>query len=311
MAPTIPDRYVDPGGSDTTGDGTAGNPYATVDKALSVLPDVIYSDATIYVADGVYAEGIDLKRFVAQPDSKIKIHGNVAAPGNVEFTGNAECEGLTFGCIASGDVYSEIEGIKINATARTGVGARNGAKLTIDRCIVTGTLDYSGIDAQTNAEVVLKGNNAVSGFGTRGINVGGNSHGYFNEAGTLTITGNLANTGLYVGYDGLFVVGWVTGLHIAIYEVKYGIIACLGSVFQHLAGTGSIVIDNTATPANSYAIQSSDASTLSTDQAVTLDHFTYGFRAWCTSYLEASGARNLTNIGTTSTSSLGGTLYLP
>lgn len=48
--------YVSPTGNDTTGDGTSGTPYATVEKCMSLVPHVIPDDVSILikVANGTY-----------------------------------------------------------------------------------------------------------------------------------------------------------------------------------------------------------------------------------------------------------------
>ncbi len=53
--------YISPSGNDTTGDGSWSNPYATMNKALSLLSGkMINSLVTIYVMDGTYDESLDL-----------------------------------------------------------------------------------------------------------------------------------------------------------------------------------------------------------------------------------------------------------
>ena len=51
--------YVDPGGSDVSGDGSAGDPWATPDHALSQMPAA--GDATIWVAPGVYDDRVEVQ----------------------------------------------------------------------------------------------------------------------------------------------------------------------------------------------------------------------------------------------------------
>ena len=55
-APPIPqDLYVDAeGGDDDTGDGSEGNPYKTITKALSVIPDDDGLKYTVHLAAGIY-----------------------------------------------------------------------------------------------------------------------------------------------------------------------------------------------------------------------------------------------------------------
>ena len=302
------DIYIDDDGDDDTGDGTVGNPYATMVKALSLLPDDIRSSATIHVADGTYAEGIDIRRFRCQDPVLLKITGNTTTPANVEFTGLAVG---TIGAAVYGKVNVEFEGIEINVTATVGISVFSHAYLVIDRCIVTGTISESCITVIEHSTLRIYGDVTLSGCGYRSLNVG-NFGNCGLKSGTLTIIGDGANTeAIYIGYKGQMVCGWVTGIHIVIQEVKKGIVACLGSIFQHYAATGSITIDNTSTPANSVACESADSSSFSTNQAITIDHFTTGFHAWCVAYLEAIGSRTLTNVGTASSYSLGGVIYLP
>jgi hypothetical protein len=49
-------------GNDTTGDGTSGNPYATIQKAVNVLPHVAHGNysATLSITAGTYAEVVNI-----------------------------------------------------------------------------------------------------------------------------------------------------------------------------------------------------------------------------------------------------------
>jgi hypothetical protein len=56
--------YVAATGSDTTGDGSATAPYATISKALSTIPKNLNGfDATIFVAAGTYPSGAYIRGF--------------------------------------------------------------------------------------------------------------------------------------------------------------------------------------------------------------------------------------------------------
>ena len=50
--------YVATTGSDTTGDGTSGKPYATPNKALSILPKFIDHRYIIDIAAGSYTDNL-------------------------------------------------------------------------------------------------------------------------------------------------------------------------------------------------------------------------------------------------------------
>ena len=46
--------YVDETGNDTTGDGTVGNPYRQIDRALQDVPEIIIHAVNIFVGEGSY-----------------------------------------------------------------------------------------------------------------------------------------------------------------------------------------------------------------------------------------------------------------
>jgi len=57
--------YVDgTAGSDSTGDGTIGAPFATPNKALSMLPQFITNTAIIYLAKATYSTSIDISSYM-------------------------------------------------------------------------------------------------------------------------------------------------------------------------------------------------------------------------------------------------------
>lgn len=69
--------YVSTAGSDRGGDGSQVKPYATITKALSVLPKNLNGfSATIYVAAGTYAESVLISNF---GNGTVRIAGEVGA----------------------------------------------------------------------------------------------------------------------------------------------------------------------------------------------------------------------------------------
>ena len=72
---TATDYYVSTSGSDTTGDGSSGSPWASIDKAMTELDKwVILADVTIHIAKGSYPTTSQLT--IAHTNgSKIKLDG--------------------------------------------------------------------------------------------------------------------------------------------------------------------------------------------------------------------------------------------
>ncbi len=52
--------YVSPTGSDTTGNGTQGNPYATIPRALQDVPVFVSQDYVVHLAAGTYYGEVDV-----------------------------------------------------------------------------------------------------------------------------------------------------------------------------------------------------------------------------------------------------------
>ncbi len=97
--------YVATTGSDTTGDGTAGNPWATVQYAFDYARDYIdFGDFTwaIHVADGTYNEYVQIPtKIVGTTASPFCLIGNNDTPANCVL-GGIRSNQLGPGCMISG-----------------------------------------------------------------------------------------------------------------------------------------------------------------------------------------------------------------
>jgi hypothetical protein len=83
--------YVGKNGNDTTGDGSAGSPYLTISKAITVAT----SGTTIFIFPGTYAENITFKTGV---NLTCGVQYGVYITGNhvASFTGTVICENIVF-----------------------------------------------------------------------------------------------------------------------------------------------------------------------------------------------------------------------
>jgi len=123
----VVNTYVATTGSDITGDGTIGNPYATVQKAIDAkVPNVVDGKYFIYLAAGTYtsAAGIALEHRtflggsldytecqITTPCSQVYIVGNTAASENyVLNTGNPVV-------LAADGAYLTLQGVQIQGGA--------------------------------------------------------------------------------------------------------------------------------------------------------------------------------------------------
>lgn len=302
-ADTAPaDIYIATTGSDTTGDGTSGNPYATLAKALSLLPDFLQVDHTIHVADGTYAEKIEVRRFISRPNTRLIITGNPTTPANVSFTGTVShtWNGLTYTTTAliTGPVRAELEGLRTNATADIGIWANARAEVIVDRCTVNGTLTY-GIFVGYFSRIEFQGNVTVSGWSSSGLELGYQSQAAYTSAGTLTITGpGTSGIGLHITNQSHFSIWSVhpSGLNITVTGVKYGFQMGFQSSFTHQGPSATITVDNASKPANSAGVHGTDHSSWSSTCALVFDQLTSAIELNSISYGESSGTRTWTNL---------------
>lgn len=317
-APAPDTMFVATTGSDTTGDGSSGAPFATVGHALSLLPDVADQSYTINVADGTYAEDLTIPAVLAAGARSISIVGNTTTPANVIFTGTESHNdaGNTISAVGwvDGPVRLTLSGVKVNATADRGIYAGHGAQLVLDRSIVTGTLSV-GVQVDWHSFLEVKGDVTVSGWADRGIQIIEGSHGTSASAGTLTITGpGSAGYGMQIvgqsSYHVLNRVG-VGSTNITITGVQIGFQLGFNSSFSHQLATSTITVDNVTTPGSSIGVQCTDHSNWSTTQPVVLDHLSIGWDANSISYVEAVGTRTLTSVTTTSDVTQNSVVFLP
>ncbi len=299
-------------GNDTTGDGSSGNKYATVARARAQLPPYINNLYSIVVADGTYAEALDWSSFICAGDGAIEIIGNVTTPANVSFTGTVTAVygqfSLSTPLKVAGPIRLTLQGIRANATASIGCVVIDGAILTLDRCIITGTLTQAVF--MGDGRMYLTGNNTFSGFTEFGFNTQ-YSKIIVKGAGTITVTGPAAggSTGMGIAHGTVFTVT-ASAVHFVITGCQVGMNCGLHGVFQHYAASGSITIDNVTTLSDSTAVLCNDHGDWSTNQSLTLDHFTRGFYANSKSYIEYKGsALTQTNIGTLTTEGTDGTVF--
>jgi hypothetical protein len=262
-------------------------------------PTYITGTYTVDVADGTYAEGISLRRFVCSGDGSILITGNTTTPANVTFTGTVSNGSSTYGLLVDGPVIAELEGCRINVTADNGAQSVRGARLTLDRCTVTGTLTRA-VRADDAARVTFQGDCTVSGWSTSGLFAADNAKLHFNVAGTLTMPGpGTSGTGVHMVGNSQFLIFSGSGLNITITGVQYGFQFGFSCHFTHQGTASTITVDNASTPATSALVLCTDNSgwSVTSGAAVVADNLTVVFQATTKSYIEyITASLTATNI---------------
>ena len=161
--------YVATTGNDTTGDGTEGNPFATITKALSVIPKNLNGhNATVSIGAGSYNEDVFSNYFTGGL-LYFSLLGNVTINS---FEANY-CPSIGIGgayTLTSGHITAMLSSISASSLTNITIsnsirfGGAPGVGLGGDRATVyfSGTVTFTG--NQTNAVFVL--NNAQIYVGT-------------------------------------------------------------------------------------------------------------------------------------------------
>jgi hypothetical protein len=180
--------YVRTDGNDANSGlyNTTAGAFRTIQKAVDAacaLDLSIYS-LVISVADGTYAEGIDLRKYVGA--GPITIQGNLTTPANVIVSATAD------DCFAAFGVGAwALAGMKLQtATSGYGVNAQNATAITLNKvdfgAVAAG---YAHIGSSVGASVNVIGNYTISG--------GGWAHLYAYNGGYIT-----SNSGLTITTSG-------------------------------------------------------------------------------------------------------------
>ena len=145
--------YVSTAGSDTLGDGTAANPYATINKVVKSLPRNLNGyDVTINIASGAYEEDVYIARMYG---------GVVVLKGEDGASVSVRSIRIEYGSIV------HVEGIKLTVT-----GSYNGVAVAV-----------------TNANFICFTDTIINASADTGVAVGRN--GFFCAYAGLTINNTL------------------------------------------------------------------------------------------------------------------------
>jgi len=256
--------YVATTGSDSTGNGTSGNPWATIQHAvtyIAALIDLRGYTATIYVADGTYTQGVVISGpFVGQ--GNVHIIGDSATPANcIISTTSSNC----FLVQECGVV--NIEGFKLQTTT-SGSGVLAGAAGQIN---IVGPMNF-GACADTHigcngagSSVTINTNYTISGSAQSHWSAQLGMSEIFVFSNTITITGTPAFSTAFafirdsvLTCGSLTFTGSATGTRFSVSQ--NGVIDCGTSSLTYFPGSlaGSITsggVYNTQTSAVLQAVQ--------------------------------------------------------
>ncbi len=226
--------YVAATGSDETGDGSSAAPYATITKALSVIPKNLNSfTATINIVDGTYNEDVVVTGFssgalLIQSTAIDSFNDNCIVKSLMihSCTGNIAIKYLTIhetiGQIPMQVVFvhsCSLSYIKCNVTNpdKSGISVW-GAEALIEYCNIS----------NHNEAIIAQRNSTVCSYNNTGTN---------NQVGLLTASGSIINKGSIIQPHGQNLLANYTGV---IVKSSGAIIGSLqNDTTYYIATTGS------------------------------------------------------------------------
>jgi hypothetical protein len=137
--------YVSTSGSDSTGNGSSGLPWATIQNAVNYVQDNIDLNgftATINVADGTYSP-FSVSEPLVGP-GLLQVTGDIANPDNciISASGAADCIVAVYGATVS------VSGFKLIGSSGNGLHASYGGTI-----MVSGSMDFGAIgNAQIDSD---------------------------------------------------------------------------------------------------------------------------------------------------------------
>ena len=209
--------HVSPTGSDTTGDGTQAKPFATIGKALSLVPpNLNNNNAVVYLAAGTYNEPISISN---KSNGGVVIAGvdRAAAVLNGDFSAR-ECTSVSISDFSSltinGHMYLDTvqamccqadDLVIVDSTYGSAIDAR-ASNLSVSSRVRVKSVSYgSGVLASVNSRVFCDSITVDSGTGT-GIYAD-----YGGQVAYGTITNN-ATTGVRTSNGGRVYYGAQTSV---------------------------------------------------------------------------------------------------
>lgn len=145
---------VSTSGSDTAGDGSAGNPFATIAKAIAMIQNMDHRgfNAVINLAAGTYSIGANYA-LDQGPNPNVRLY--------IRGQSNASLVTITGGINASGAAARLT--LEFVTLTTAGINANNNAYVDFDNCIFGAMASSQHLFAQNGARIVAAGPYTING----------------------------------------------------------------------------------------------------------------------------------------------------
>lgn len=206
--------YVSGTGNDTTGTGTASSPYATITKALSMLPkDLGGRNATINIASGIYSESVYIVGFNGLITLTGSYGSTVTISGLTVDACTVRCFSITLRVVTNGVLVTNGATFMCSSTlsitgGATGLLANRGSTCIVDASLSVSNNTTAAIHATNHSNIyalqITTSDSAVAVLSEQGSSVAyANTNMSVTVATFVTRTGGRIYTGTQVSGSGL------------------------------------------------------------------------------------------------------------
>lgn len=194
--------YVATTGNDSTGDGSSGNPWLTIEHAINYIIeniDTAGNSVTINVANGSYAAGGTLPGPLVG-SGLLLIVGDTGSPSSCSIAVTSLSDAFPFTALQCG--IMSVDGFEISNSVGYGAGAVNGGRLFVGPHMIYGACLTNQLIAQDAGSYL----NITPGYaisGSAGQHIGSNTGAQIinSGTGTVTLTGTPAYSSAFVSCD--------------------------------------------------------------------------------------------------------------
>jgi parallel beta-helix repeat protein len=205
--------YVDDGGNDVTGNGSLGNPWATIQHAIDDAG--VTGDDIIIVADGTYTENITVNKSLTIKSQNGSSVTTVTAANNALDVFNITADNVTIdgftitgaedvaGIIIFGNAGDRVTGCTVSNNICSGNAFGILLEYTDDTTVLANTCNNNlwGIYLNYSTSSMVTGNTCMN----NNIDTGDIASGIFLDASTGNVISdnrcNLNDNGITIGYD--------------------------------------------------------------------------------------------------------------
>jgi hypothetical protein len=289
------DFYIATTGNDITGDGSVGNPWATIQHAVDECKKYVWAvdSATLHIADGTYTENVEITDF----PYLIVIEGNTTTTNNVIV----QASNASTPVFDVNNAFVDIDGMKIqNSTSDSGIKIDEGSVVNLfsvnffNNKFGIYVLNGSTVFLLSGDTVTIDGNNIANGDG-----ILMSRKALLVNAQSITITNVYNGIGLTAGSTANFSTGTTTNItQSSVLGTK---LACIfAREFSYLRMSGTFNLDGFVADTSNYGIELLNSEMqIASGSTLNFSNLTTGWNLFGQSYIQAvSSNYNYTLVGT-------------